>query len=65
MKSNHYHFDLIRLHAGDWSLVLLHKEHVVGGFVGSDFSDLYTAGTIWLASHGKQTVQGRNVKIYY
>ena len=46
-----YAFEILKLDAGDWSLVLLSNDHVAGGYVGSDFDDLQMAGNNWLASH--------------
>ena len=54
MKPNVYTFELIKLNLGDWSLMLLENDSMVGGFVGSDFDDLKLAGENWLKTHSHE-----------
>lgn len=51
MDPNVYTFELVKLRPGNWSLILLENDHMVGGFVGSDFEDLKAAGDTWLKTH--------------
>jgi hypothetical protein len=55
METSIYSFELYELEAGNWSLVLLKNGRVSGGFVGSDFADLQTAGNNWVASHAYES----------
>lgn len=52
-SDNSYSFDIFKLHAGGWSLMLLKNERVVGGYVGSDseYDDLEVAGKNWLSAN--------------
>ena len=57
MKLDVYSFELIKLSLGGWSLMLLKNNHMVGGFVDSDFEDLKAAGDNWLKTHSQEPTE--------